>query len=83
MLSTIAKTIKDISYFFVLLAIFIFIYDLLGLELFSYKVKFNSANEVDMGVDGVYPEANFNGFFMAFLTVFIVLTGDSWTLIYH
>ena len=36
---------KDISNFSVLLFIFMFIYSLLGMELFAYKVKFDDENK--------------------------------------
>ena len=59
-----------------------FTYSLLGLELFAYKAKFNSEGNIDF-VDGEYPDSNFNKFYNAFTTVFIVLTNDEWTVIYY
>lgn len=37
-------TIKDITYFSILMFLFLYIYTLLGLELFAYKAKFNDKN---------------------------------------
>lgn len=36
---------KDISNFSVLLFVFMFIYSLLGMELFAYKVKFDTEDK--------------------------------------
>lgn len=77
------NTSKDMSTFSILLLLFIFTYTLLGLELFAYKAKFNSDNELDFSDDAEYAKYNFNSFFYAFLTVFIILTGDSWSNVYY
>jgi hypothetical protein len=74
---------KDISTFLILLFLFIFIFSLLGTELFAFKVKFNSNNEIDLNYDGPYPDSTFNNFFNAILTVFVILTGDTWSNIYY
>jgi hypothetical protein len=83
LLATIANTLKDISNFSVLLFLFIYTYTLLGMELFSYKVKFNP---ITLGVDlsplGEYPDSTFNTFLEAFVSVFIVLANDGWATIY-
>jgi voltage-dependent calcium channel L type alpha-1D len=74
MLVKIGKTVKDISSFSVLLFLFMFVYCLLGMELFGYKVKYNDDDKLDD--NGQSPRANFDTFIMAFTTVFIVLTGE-------
>jgi uncharacterized membrane protein len=53
------------------------------MEWFAYKAKFNDQGEVDDSENGVYMDTNFNTFLEAFLTVFVLLTGDKWTLIYY
>ena len=53
------------------------------MELFAYKVKFDKNNNVDLSANGAYPDANFNKFYNAFLTVFVVLTGDTWSDIFY
>lgn len=73
---------SDISNFSVLLLLFIFTYSLLGLDLFAFKVKFNSDNQVDFSAAGRYPDSTFNSFLEAFVSVFVVLTNDGWTKIY-
>lgn len=91
MLVTIGNTMKDISNFSVLLFIFMFIYSLLGMELFAYKVKFdNETGKPIQGVDdeiafnenGSYPDSTFNTFMEAFTSVFIVLANDGWSTVY-
>jgi hypothetical protein len=54
-----------------------FIYALLGMELYAYKVKFDKHDEVDLE-DGVSPRENFDDFFHAFMSIFAVLVGDDW-----
>jgi hypothetical protein len=61
---------------------YIFTFSILGLEWFAYKVKLNKDNEVDMSENGTYPDYNFNNFWRAFLSVFVILTGDGWSTIY-
>jgi hypothetical protein len=55
------------------------------MELFAFKAKFDQFNNVvkDDDPSGIYPNANFNTFLDSFLTVFVVLTGDTWTDIYY
>jgi hypothetical protein len=64
-----------------LLFLLIYIYTLLGLELFAHKAKFNDDGLVDL-VNGKSPSNNFDTFLNAFVTVFIILTNDGWTGIY-
>eukprot|EP00347_Sterkiella_histriomuscorum_P013361 403365010 len=81
LLKTIWKTLKDVSTFSILLFLFIFVYSLLGMEMFAFKAKFNSAGLIDME-NGIDPPSNFNNFLEAFTTVFVVLTNDGWSGIY-
>lgn len=82
---------KDISNFSVLLFIFMFIYSLLGMELFAYRVKFDKDSgkpiegiddEIALNENGSYPDSTFNTFLEAFTTVFIVLANDGWSTVY-
>lgn len=75
-------TMKDISNFSVLLLLFIFTYSLIGMDLFSYKVKFDKQNKVDLSENGIFPDSTFNNFIEAFVSVFVVLANDGWTKIY-
>jgi hypothetical protein len=75
-LMKIGKTLKDIRNFSVLLFLFIFTYTLLGMELFAFKVKYNSENLVDE--NGEAPRANFDSFLNGITSVFIILIGEDW-----
>ena len=84
MLGKIGKSLKDISNFSVLLVLFMFVYTLLGMEIFSYSVMFNEAGEVTTKLsEGEYPRANFNYFVLAFTSVFIVLAGEDWNTVMY
>ena len=76
-----ASTLRDVSTFSILLFLFIFIYALLGLELFAFKAKFNEKHEID-NEHGKPPEINFDNFFMSVTATFIILTNDSWASIF-
>lgn len=81
-------TLKDISNFSVLMFIFMFIYILLGMEIYAYRVKYTDSDlsepltdeeaEKVAPKDGFYPRANFNDFASGLITVFIVLIGEDW-----
>jgi voltage-dependent calcium channel L type alpha-1D len=72
-------TLKDIRNFSVLMLIFMFIYTLLGMELYAYRVIFNNENLDSVASEpGEYPRANFNTFLSGFTTIFMVLIGDDW-----
>jgi Ion transport protein len=70
MLNVILLTLKDLSTISVLFGVFIFIYLLMGLELFAYKLHDPLA------------ESKFDTFLESFLSVFIVLANDGWSTIY-
>ena len=84
-LAKIIVTIKDVSTFSVLLLMFMFIFTLLGMELFGYKVMFDANDRVvdpESQTDdpGLAPRPNFNEVGMGFVTVFAVAIGDDWNL---
>lgn len=89
-LGTIGKTLKKISAFSVLLLIFIFSFSILGMELFAAKCSFDESDVPIVGdyadgideVQGRIPDSNFNNFFDAVLSVFIVLANDGWSTIF-
>ncbi len=61
MIKTISYTLKDISNFTVLLFLFIFVFSLLGMELFAHKVMFDSDSQLDLE-NGDPPLSHFNSF---------------------
>ena len=74
-------TLKDIRNFTVLMLLFMFIYTLLGMELYAYKAVFTNddlESVAEEGEDGIFPRANFNTFLTGFTTIFIVFIGEDW-----
>lgn len=83
LLKTISRTLIDVSYFSILLFLFMFTFALLGMELFANRVKFNPLdNSLDLSAKGLVPENNFNSVLNSFTTVFVVMTADAWSAIY-
>ena len=62
LLRIVGETLKDIGTFSIFLLLFSFIYTLLGMECFAYKVKFDDNGNIDL-VNGSYPQSNFNTFY--------------------
>ena len=91
-LETIANTLTKISSFTILLALFCFIYAMIGLEMLSHRARFDRANIPVKYFDPInpnttsekfsVPNSNFDSFFEALLSVFIVIANDGWTVIY-
>lgn len=81
LLYTIGNTMKDIRNITVLMVLVMFTFTLLGMELFSNKVKIHE--DQDLAASGDSPRANFDSFLMAFTTIFIVLTGEDWNNIMY
>jgi hypothetical protein len=51
-------------------------YALFGMEVYAETIKFNENNEVDS--KGESPRVNFDNVFDSLITIFIVLTGETW-----
>ena len=77
MIEKITISLNDIASFSVLLFLFLFTFTLLGLELFSQRVKFDSNGNVDL-VHGTSQRPNFDDFVTGFVFIFMVLIGDNW-----
>ena len=73
--------LQDVSYFSVLLLLFMFIFTLIGMELFAYKLRF-TGNDVDLD-HGISPRNNFDDFLHAFVSVYAALVGDDWQFIMY
>ena len=71
------------SNFSVLLFLFIFVYTLLGRELFAYNLKFDSNGNLSSESNAQSPRSNFDTFGEAIVTIFIVLTGEQWNIIMY
>lgn len=90
-LITMGNTLHKVSTFTLLMYLFIFMYTILGMEMFSSEARFNLNNEPIPSFDGLrddtsdhwdIPMANFNNFLSATTSVFIVLSNDGWFTIY-
>jgi len=92
-LATILKnmldTIKPLANFSMLLLLFMYIFALLGMELFANIALIDKDDELVVGVDQVqelynsgefytFPRDNFNNVGWALTTVFIVIIGEDW-----
>ncbi len=78
LLTFIWNSISDIANFAVLLSIVIFMFALIGMELFANCVKFNEENKKDL-VHGVSDRMNYDDIGNALRSVFDLLVGDNWT----
>lgn len=83
------NSLIDISNFSVLLLLIMFIFALLGMELFAFSVFENAEGDFVYGQENIkaafesgepmnWPRENFNNVFSAMLTVFIVIAGEDW-----
>jgi hypothetical protein len=76
------KTLKEISAFTVVLFLFMFIYSILGMEMFAYKAKYDAVGNLDL-VNGESLDTNFDSFLWSFTTVFVLLTEDGWSTVFQ
>lgn len=76
LIDSIAATVKAIGNFMVILAIFIYVFALLGMQLFAGKFKFNEEGYFDP--KGEVPRTNFDGLLWSIITVFQIMVGDQW-----
>ena len=67
---------RSISPFVICLCLFMYIFTLMGMQFFAGKLKFNADDQLDD--NGSSPRYNFDTFGKAFLSVFIILTGENW-----
>ena len=81
MISTISRSLKNLGTILLLMLLFIFIYSILGMELFSHRAKFLSDGTFDLE-NGSYPQSTFNDLWQSIIVAFIVLGTDGWSTIY-
>lgn len=88
-LRTMISSIIDIANFSLLLFLILFIFALLGMELFAFTVYEDTNGELVFGQQNIqdafergdmitWPRQNFNNIFSALLTVFIVIIAEDW-----
>ena len=70
-----------------LLLIIVFVFTLLGIEIFNHDLRINDYDEVceldDKDPTCQSPRLNFDNFKNGFVTVFVCLIGEDWQLIMH
>ena len=61
---------------------FMFIYAILGMELFAESAKFTKDDLIDLQ-NGESIDENFDSFLWAFTTVFVLLTEEKWCWVFY
>lgn len=69
LIDSIAATVKAIGNFMVIMAIFIYVFSLLGMQIFAGKFKFDKEGQFDP-INGSVPRTNFDGLLWSIVTVF-------------
>ena len=82
LIDSLIKTIRSISPFIICLLIIMYIFVLIGMQLFAGQVKINSEDKVD-DTNGTSPRFNFDTFEWALITVFVLFIGDGWNAIMY
>lgn len=90
-LSTIGNAIQKMGSFTLVLYLFMFTYTILGMEMYAQTLRFNRKNEAidyfseprdDTSLKFSHPDANFDNFWSATVSIFIVFANDYWSTIY-
>ena len=81
-MDSIAATIIAIGNFTVILAIFIYVFALLGMQMFAGKLIFNEDGYYDLE-NGKSCRQNFDNLLSALITVFQILVGDDWNKVMY
>jgi|APSaa5957512535_1039671.scaffolds.fasta_scaffold46559_2 voltage-dependent calcium channel L type alpha-1D len=69
LLDSIAETLSQVANFMVILAIFIYVFSLLGMEIFAGKFMFDSDGNFD-DINGELSRQNYDEILWAIITVF-------------
>jgi len=85
LLKTMYTTVLEIRNFAVLLFLFIYVYALIGMQLFANRLHFDATTGMPIHISAnghlndLVPRSNFDTFVNALVTVFQVLTGENWS----
>lgn len=79
-------SVKDIVNFGVLLALYLYIYALLGMEMFAFKVMYDNEDNVIVDIPGTIaaggvalaPRFNYNSVFRGLITGFFLILFEDW-----
>ena len=90
------SSIVDISNFSVLLLLVLFIFSLLGMELFAFSVFYDKDGNavfgkeniqqayIEIGIDEMqWPRENFNSISNALITVFVIIAAEDWNVVMY
>ena len=77
LLDSIGFTVLTIKDYAILLALFIYVFALLGMSFFAGKIKFNEEGDYDLK-NGVPNRINFETLYRSGLSVFMVMIGENW-----
>lgn len=82
LLDSIAHTIVAIGNFMVILAIFIYVFALLGMQMFAGRLIFDDEMNYDPE-NGKTSRENFDNLYSSLVTVFQILVGDNWNTVMY
>ena len=74
-------SVKEVFTFFILLLIGMFIFTLLGMELFGYKIYYDEDGNIagpEQEGPVIAPRPNFDSLYYGFVTIFVVFIGEMW-----
>lgn len=81
LIDCLTKSMKAISPFVICLLLFMYIFTLMSMQFFAGELKFNADDLPDP--TGKSVRYNFDTFFNAFISIFIILTGEGWNEIMY
>ena len=83
-----AKTMRDVRPLFFVLSLFVFVFALVGMQIFANKLRFDSEGyPVPISDYAAWqqaperPRSNFDDFALSIATVFQIITLDSWNVV--
>ena len=82
-------TVQEIGNFALLLLVLVFIYSLVGQQLFANRMRFDASSGVRLGLsDPEYanadvPRSNYDTMSLSMITTFQVLTGEDWNVVMY
>eukprot|EP00957_Ditylum_brightwellii_P030192 2284667-Ditylum_brightwellii.AAC.1 len=89
LLQTMNETVLEIGNFATLLLLFIFIYALIGMQMFSNRLHFHPNSGAVIHISdadystALVPRSHFDNLFWSMTTIFQVLTGENWNSVMY
>lgn len=82
MLTLFLYSLIDVADFALLMVLFMFVYSLIGMELFANIVKFNNNDQIDL-INGISQRVNFDNLGYSMLSLFTLTVGDNWNQYFY